>query len=264
MKDIKIVFTDLDSTLTKEKGIIDIENKTIFEKLASVGIFVVINTGRPLPYIIPICKQFNTSGYVIASNGAEIYNYVNNKVIYKNSINKENLAKIDEFIKKYDLFFTTNGINKRYTNKKEDNVGFLVVDSLTEIEDDLSQVILESYSVEKMKYLNKDINESTTLKIINKTKHLTEGKLLFYDVVNSEVSKGDALVRLCNYLNIDKSKAMAIGDSSNDIDMFKEAGYKVAVANANDELKSLADLVTLSNKENGAKVVLDELYSQIK
>lgn len=264
MKDVKIVFTDLDSTLTKEKGIIDIENKAIFEKLASVGIFVVINTGRPLPYIIPICKQFNTSSYVIASNGAEIYNFTNNKIIYKNNLSKENLIKLDELVKKYDLFFMTNGITKRYTNKKEDNTGFVVVNSLTEIEDDVSQVILESYNIESMKYLNRDIKENTTLKIINKTKHITEGKLLFYDVVNSDVSKGEALIRLCDYLNIDKSKSMAIGDSSNDIDMFKEAGYKIAVANANEELKNLADLVTLSNKENGVKVVLDELYSEIK
>ncbi len=263
MKDVKIVFTDLDSTLTKENGTIDIENKAIFEKLASVGIFVVLNTGRPLTYTIPICKQFNTSGYVITSNGAEIYNIVNKKVIYNNTINKDNLAKLDEFVKKYDLFFVANSIQKRYTNKNDDNTGFVVVSSLLDIDDEISQVVLESYNLENMKYLNRDIKENTTLKIANKTKHIFEGKLLYYDVVNKEVSKGDALVRLCEYLNIDKSKAMAIGDSSNDIDMLKEAGFKVAVANASDEVKKLADVVTLSSKENGVKLVLDELYSQV-
>lgn len=264
MKDVKIVFTDLDSTLTKENGIIDIENKTIFEKLANVGIFVVINTGRSLTYTIPICKQFNTSSYVITSNGAEIYNLVNNKVIYKSVISKDDLAKIDEFVKKYDLFFTANSTTKRYSNKKEDNAGLFVVSSLVDIDDELSQIVLESYNIENMKFLNRDIQENTSLKIANKTKHVFEGKLLFYDVVNKDVSKGDALIRLCEYLNIDKSKAMAIGDSSNDIDMLKEAGYKVAVANANDDVKKIADVVTLSSKENGVKLILDELYSEVK
>ena len=78
MNDVKIVFTDLDSTLTITEGKIDIANKKIFEKLANIGIPVVINTGRAIAYTIPICKQFSTSNYLIASNGAEIYNYLNN------------------------------------------------------------------------------------------------------------------------------------------------------------------------------------------
>ena len=53
MKKVKIVFTDFDSTLTVESGIVDIRNKVIFERLAEIGIPVVINTGRPLNYIIP-------------------------------------------------------------------------------------------------------------------------------------------------------------------------------------------------------------------
>ena len=77
MKNVKIVFTDFDSTLTKENGIVDIKNKVIFERLADIGIPVVINTGRPLNYIVPKCKQLCTSNYVIASNGAEVYNFKN-------------------------------------------------------------------------------------------------------------------------------------------------------------------------------------------
>ena len=263
MKKVKIVFTDLDSTLTKEKGKIDIKNKVIFEKLKNIGIPVVINTGRPLPYIIPICKQFETSNYVISSNGAEIYNISAKKVIFRDIISKDNLKKIDEFVSKYDLFFMANSIDKRYTNK-EDAVGFLKTDTLFEIDDDISQVILESYDVEKMKLLRKSIDDETDLKIANKTKHITKNKLLYYDVVNNAVSKGNALKKLCDYLGIDTDRAMAIGDSDNDIEMLQASGYKVAVANATDKLKSVADIVTLSNKQNGVETILNELYSQIK
>lgn len=263
MDDVKIVFTDLDSTLTKEPGIIDIKNKTIFEKLKDIGIPVVINTGRALPYIIPICRQFETSNYVISSNGAEIYNIAASKIIYRSIISKENIKKLDEYIAKYNLFFTANGLTKRYTNM-EGKVGVGKKEKLEDIDDDISQVVIESYSLDNMKYLRRDLETETDLQIINKSKHIVENKLLYYDIVNKEVSKGKALEILCDYLNIDKKRSMAIGDSGNDIEMLKAAGYKVAVANATDDLKEIADIITLSNKENGVELVLKELYKNVK
>ena len=86
--------------------------------------------------------------------------------------------------------------------------------------------------------------------------------LLYYDIVNTEVSKGKALIELCNFLNIDPKRAMAIGDSRNDVEMLNAAGYKVAVSNATDELKQIADVITLSSGENGVLTVLNELYNQ--
>ena len=263
MKRIKIVFIDLDSTLTKKPGQIDNSYKMIFSRLNNIGIPIVINTGRALPYVIPICKQFCTSNYVIASNGAEIYNYVAKKEIFRSIISKENIEKLDILIKKYDLTYIANGKEKRYTNRKENNIGFNICNSLSEIDDDLAQVVLQSYNLEYMKLLRKDIEEQTGLKIANKTKHIEENKLLYYDVINNGIDKGTALEVLCNYLNIDMNRAMAIGDSDNDIPMLKKAGYKVAVENASENLKNEANMITLSNKQNGVATILNELYSQV-
>ena len=56
---------------------------------------------------------------------------------------------------------------------------------------------------------------------------------------------------------------MAIGDGDNDIEMFEKVGYRVAVANASDKLKEKANYVTLSNKENGVALILNELYTNL-
>ncbi len=264
MNNIKIVFTDFDSTLTIENGIFDIKNKVIFERLADIGIHVVINTGRPLNYIIPKCKQLCTSNYVIASNGAEIYNFKNKKIIYQNILSKESIEILDSLIKKYNLFFMANSLKKRYTNKQENNIGFNIIENLSDIEDAISQVILESYDLQKMMELRRDLEKGTTLKIANKTKHVTEGKLLYYDVVNNDVSKGNALKILCDYLQIPLEKTMAIGDSDNDIDMLQKAEYKVAVENSTEKLKEVANIITLSNKQNGVEAILNKLYQSLK
>lgn len=263
MDDIKIVFTDLDGTLTYVPEKIDIKNKDIFEKLGNIGIPVVLNTGRSLPYAIPICRQYMLSNYVISSNGAEVYNIAAEKIIYRNVISKENLNILDDLVKKHNLFFICNGLKKRYSNKLENNVGLIYSSQIKDVDDEISQVVVQSTNMNDMIEFKKDLM-NTSLKIVNKTKHVIEGKMLYYDIVNNDVSKGNALKILCKHLNIDPKRAMAIGDSSNDIEMFKEVGYKVAVASASDDLKSIADTVTLSSHENGVYIILNELYSKLR
>jgi len=262
MKNIKIVFTDLDYTLTKSEGKIDIVNKRIFEKLADIGIPVVINTGRFIPYLVPICKQFSTSNYLIASNGAEIYNYLNNKMIYRSVISKENIKYLNEIINKHNLLYTAYGVLKKYTNKDDENHKLYYCKNLIDINDEIAQVVIQSYDVNLMIEAKRDLLKNDTLKIINKSPKVEEGILLYYDIVNSEVSKGNALIKLCEYLNIDPKRSMAIGDSGNDLDMLKAAGYKVAVANATEEIKKIADVVVPSNIENGVATILNELFNQ--
>ena len=86
---------------------------------------------------------------------------------------------------------------------------------------------------------------------------------MFYDVTNSDVSKGNAITRLCEHLKIDMSKTMAIGDSGNDIEMFNVCKYKVAMANAEKDLKDIANIETLSNNQDGVSIVLERLYDEI-
>ena len=109
--------------------------------------------------------------------------------------------------------------------------------------------------------VKKELLNNGNLKIANKTKHIIEGKLLYYDIVNADVSKGKAAEMLCEHFKIDIKKAMAIGDSTNDYDMLEKVGYKVAVSNASDDVKQIADIVTLSNKQNGVATILNELYN---
>ena len=262
MKDVKIVFTDLDYTLTIKEGKVDIKNKRIFEKLADIGIPVVINSGRFIPYLIPFCKQFSTSNYLVAANGAQVYDYINNKIIYRSIISGDNIKYLDDIITKNNLLYTAYGVLKKYTNKNDEEHKSYYCDRLINVNDEISQVVLQSYDVNLMISAKRDLINNNSLKIINKSSKVEEGKLLYYDIVNSEVSKGNALVILCNYLKIDPKRAMAIGDSINDIDMLNAAGYKVAVSNAKEELKEIADIITLSNTENGVLAVLNELYNQ--
>ena len=263
MKDVKIVFIDLDGTLTNHDGKITDRAFKIIEKLKKIGIYIVFTTGRSIPYTINIAKHYNPSGYMITSNGAEIYNYVNDNLIYASSIKEENLAFLDNLVTKYNLIFTANSKDYRYTNKLNDNLGKKLVEKLTDINNEVNQIVIQSTNIDDMKYFRRDLNENTELKITNKGGITELRDYYFYDVTNSEASKGNAIVKLCELLGIDLSKTMAIGDAGNDIDMFNVCAYKVAMANADKELKEVANLETLSNEQDGVALVLERLYQEI-
>ena len=56
------------------------------------------------------------------------------------------------------------------------------------------------------------------------------------------------------------SETIAFGDGMNDIEMFQTVNYKVAMENAVQELKNMADIITKSNNESGVAVALKKIF----
>lgn len=78
-------------------------------------------------------------------------------------------------------------------------------------------------------------------------------------VMPPNASKEQAVMKLCEVYNYGLGSVMAFGDDHNDLGLFKACGYSVAMGNAIDELKAIADEVTVGNDEDGVAVVLERL-----
>ena len=74
-----------------------------------------------------------------------------------------------------------------------------------------------------------------------------------------DVSKGNAIKALCEKLNVSLSEVICFGDSLNDQSMFEVVGCAIAMGNANEELKAIADKITLDNDSNGIPMTLKTL-----
>ncbi|HOB87560.1 MAG TPA: Cof-type HAD-IIB family hydrolase [Bacillota bacterium] len=81
---------------------------------------------------------------------------------------------------------------------------------------------------------------------------------IFLEVTHARATKGQALQRLAGMKGIKREEIIAFGDSYNDIDMLQYAGLGVAVANAPEEVRAAADLITSSNLEDGVARVIEE------
>ncbi len=73
----------------------------------------------------------------------------------------------------------------------------------------------------------------------------------FINIVAPGVSKGKALEVLASYLSIPLAEVVAIGDGANDISLLAKAGLAIAMENAVDELKAVADYITPDVEHNG-------------
>ncbi|PWZ82702.1 Cof-type HAD-IIB family hydrolase, partial [Staphylococcus pseudintermedius] len=90
---------------------------------------------------------------------------------------------------------------------------------------------------------------------------MTTSKPFFLEFMSKGVSKGEAIKKLAERLDLDVNQMVAFGDSANDIEMFKVVGKAVAMNNASDEVKSYADMVTKSHDEDGIPYALDQILS---
>ena len=72
------------------------------------------------------------------------------------------------------------------------------------------------------------------------------------EIYHKNAGKGNALLRLAEMLGIPQENTIAVGDSKNDLDMLGKAGLSLAMANACDELKAVADKVICSRDEHSA------------
>ncbi|MNJ58743.1 Sugar phosphatase YidA [compost metagenome] len=94
--------------------------------------------------------------------------------------------------------------------------------------------------------------------------NVVRSKPYFLEFTEAGVDKGTSLHHLIQQLGIKQEEVIAIGDSYNDLAMIKFAGLGVAMGNAPDDIKAIADHVTDTNMEDGeAKVVETYMLNQV-
>lgn len=249
----KIIFSDLDKTLLINNHIPDFNNEAI-KKARELGVKFVISTGRDLSVVTSLLKELDTlnmeNEYTVCCSGSKIYENKDNKLIYIKYLDDNIVSEIFEFGKNYpDMFIIFDTLEGVYIYNEEkidikNDFGTYKYKKLEKLEDkkDL-KIIRIVFSCKNGVYLNKILNEIKNKKLFdNKVDYfLTQNQFLEFNVLG--VNKGEALKWLCNYLKIDISESIAIGDSFNDESMIKIAGLGACVKSADDYIKKISKYV---------------------
>lgn len=252
----KMIATDLDGTLLNDNREISRENILTINKAINKGVMVVPCTGRAIQGITRYEELKALKMPAVAYNGGMIINLEDMSVIFHCPLPCSDA----EFIINKGNELNTNICvwidNKLYCNKI--NHYTLEYSTISGVQ----PIKFKSFNDIKNKTVTKilwyDSEEKISLFLNNMTKCVSENvscctsKPWFLEFFNSETSKGLALRKLGEIYNIASSEILAIGDELNDISMIKYAGTGVAMFNAKDQLKSVADYTTNSNNnKNG-------------
>lgn len=266
LENIKVIFVDIDGTLTDSKKELPQKNAEIIKKVVDKGIMVVLCSGRSDKYAETRSKLANASSLIIVNNGAQIYDYAANKNLHSVVIPKETISKVINYLEEHNDEYILNTFNRRFTSKglaRKRDKWDKELESLAELEEnEIYQIVTEASSFEKLEELIEYINSVEGLKILNYSPAYLKGNRNmdhYYLDVNCEgINKGVAIQEFLKIFNISKEDSMCFGDHVNDMDMFDVCGVKVAMGNANKKLKEKATYVTYTNDECGVGRFLEE------
>lgn len=269
MKPVKLIAMDLDGTLFNPDGIITEKTKDELKRVGAMGVHTVISTGRPFNGL-PFDQITDTAiEYAITTNGASIYRIADKTCLYDNSMPLETYLPILEYILSREIHIDIYIDGKGYTPIRcRENIGRLdVPESLrkymiatrTPVEDLLEYVKDCGEKVQKINlnfYPQPDgslLHREETLRFLKSNPDITVvgGGFRNFEIGKAGVTKIEGIRELCKLLNVPMEQTMAIGDSENDYSMINAAGIGVAMANASEDILSIADYITTSNTEDG-------------
>lgn len=256
---IRALFFDIDGTLvsfnTHQIPQSAIEALSIVK---SEGIKIFIATGRPRSIINNIHSiEHLIDGYV-TSNGAHCY--VDDKTIYKCPISPDNVRILlsDAVQRDYSCIVVGEKDITAYNYK-----------------DNIDRIFRHHLNVDTIDY-NIPIDVLLTQNILQITPFITseqESDLMprlhdcissrwhpeFADITHVDADKGKGIEAVCQYLHIDIEECVAFGDGGNDISMIRRAGIGIAMGNAGEKLKEVADHITSHIDEDGVRNALQHL-----
>lgn len=263
----KIIALDIDGTLyNDEKKITPVTAKAL-KTAQENGNTVVLASGRPTPGLYIQSKELELEKYhglLISYNGGKVTDVTTGEVLYENPVPNKIAKKLLKHLESFNV------------NPIVDDGKYIYTNNLTAFKNDFEsqQNRLELKKVDNIH----DSVDFDPVKILIAAPHEIlfpvvddicrpfENELSFVmsapfylEATVKGVTKADALKQIGERLGVDRKDIISFGDAENDMSMIQFAGVGVAMGNACDTLKKAADMITLSNNDDGIAYALEKL-----
>ena len=266
--DVKLIALDLDDTLLNGECRVSERTVKALQKAADQGIYIVLCSGRAENGILPFVHMLDIAGkqtgrYLIAFNGALIFDLHTRLPFYENKVDPEILKFVYNEAKKRDMASIVYAPSVVYSwqdtewarkDAKLCNLKFDIVEDFEKFLEKGFPKMLVPAEPEKVQELKAYLESRLEGKA-----DLFTSKPFFLEVMTHGVGKGSAILRLAQSLSIPQKKTLCFGDSMNDESMIKACGYGVCMQNGLDCLKEVSDFVTESdNNHDGVGEFLEK------
>ncbi len=269
--DIKLIATDLDGTFVDDNKHIIEENVQAFRQCAEHGIQIVPATGRTINGVPEEIRTLPGVRYIITTNGASVIDLKENTVISTCRMSTETALQVMELARDssddimYDAYVDGVGYAKEeFFNNLEHYIQnpamiALVKKTRKPVSDNIEYIRTCGKDVEKVNLYFVDMDARARMReILSAIPEINVESAVSNNLEINAVGadKGSALLRLAEYLHINREETMAFGDGENDRTMIREAGFGVAMENGEESVKAVADYVTVTNNEAGVAAAI--------
>lgn len=267
---VSLIAVDLDDTLLDKDTKIPEANVHALRRAASLGIYVVLCSGRAEDAILPYLRTLDIAGtqagrYIIAINGSSIFDLHTRTQIYSRTVEPDILRHADEEAEKLGL---------RSEVYSPDTIYYREETKWTKLDVDLcglKGVAVPDYDAFMGKGFPKMLipGDPDVLQGLQATLKADFGdravvftsKPYFLEVLPPNCGKGEAVSWLADHIGIGQDGTMGFGDSMNDESMIRLCRYGVAMCNGLDYIKGIADFVT--DVDNNAGGVGDFIQKHV-
>jgi phosphoglycolate phosphatase (TIGR01487 family) len=238
---IRLLALDLDGTTLDEQKCISNQNVAWIRKAKEAGIAVIFATGRDYKQVRPFQEQLGFDAPMVLVNGSEVRD-ARGEILERHFLDETHLKEGWKLAQEHEVMF--GGYTTRGWEQPSPSSDWLSLDWM--------KFGIRSDDPEMLKRIEAILTTWEGVEVTYSQWNVVE--------VNPEgVSKASGVQRICRLLGMEMSQVMAIGDSLNDYTLFQKAGWSVAMANAADPLKKIADQLTTSNQEDGVARAIQQV-----
>jgi Cof subfamily protein (haloacid dehalogenase superfamily) len=261
----KLLVVDIDGTLLSRDRNISADNKKALDQARQAGVRVTLSTGRAVLACRSILDQLALDGYHIFFDGALVSNQ--DEEVYAQPLDRGVVREAIEFARQNEIDLELYSAGQYFVERETWSTDahrqfFGIEPSIVDFTDlwQRERIIkggLVSVSPEQLAKARKFYSRFENSLYFSIARSPAFPDVEFTNVVAPEVSKGKALGALSLHLGIPLSEVMAVGDGTNDISLLAKAGLAVAMDNAPEEVKAVADHVAPDVDQNGLAIAIE-------
>ncbi|MGN1276348.1 MAG: Cof-type HAD-IIB family hydrolase [Floccifex sp.] len=253
---IKLIATDLDGTLVNSQDTISKRNIDALNKAKQQGFYVTFLTGRHFKGLEKVQCLIQANAPVVCANGAQIYSWDGSVLYQETTFEIESMMHCIQFLLNNHIDFIIRNNEKELVNP-----GFHHFRKNKPMEEFFDIHQLKAFKAIKImpQFDDKESYEKV-IQYANENKDISiivSGDTLI-DIAPKGINKQKGLQMVCDLLKLSRENVMIFGDYENDIEAIQFAKIGVSMANGSENTKKAADIICLSNDQDGVGKFIEE------
>lgn len=266
-----LIAIDVDGTLLDSQNNISSSLVPLFRTAEASGIGVTLISGRPELTMGPLIKELDLKLPYVSSGGAQISDPISGAIITSFTLKREEVQALAEQGRAVEAGLIAMEAHRLYYEGSLEKfqlvheAGEINLSGIKKLRASVSRVqdVVDA-SPTPLKFTISDLpavlaRVEEKLRASGLPVYLTYSSPVYLEATNASANKGTALQYLAQHLGIPLERVLVIGDSPNDLSMFKVAGTAIAMGNATASVKNAARWIAPTNDEDGVAWVFREI-----